>query len=463
MNKKIKILMAALVLLMGSNVYALNWNDFRTAVQNDADLTLNLRDYLNSENTLTWTSDLIVGADKTFVGLKGAYAATLSGNNARQALSLENRILKFYDKVEFKNFYSQTYGGAISAVPISSFYYDNDQRVDIPGNASIDFSSSTINFANNRAINGGGAIFAVSKSNGESLTEKATLVINFTSSAVNFTNNTAASNPGSGGVYRYPPNAGGAIYAGGFDSYFGNFDYSADTQSNITFTNSVVNFTNNSVYPNVRGEYDGTSEGGAISGGKIKFINSVVTFSNNRSNYYGGAVSQSSINFTNSAVAFINNTTRELGGAIYLFEDNAEFIGGSVNFINNYAHYGAAIYSAGASIIIEDANFTGNTARDGGGAVLLNTASDYYTTPTAFSTMTIRAVNRDTVFSNNRASDKPNDIFVTAYALIFFDARAGRSIDLQGGIFAGEIFVYPENYLPRQIKIIKHRSSLRRI
>ena len=339
-------------------------------------------------------------------------------------------------------------GGAIYAGGGNGEYSGDDD--DYYSHADVIFMNSVVNFTNNATLtlgrsNGadsGGAIFGGN--------------IDFTNSSVTFTNNRAQ--------------GGGAI--GG--------------TKKLSFTGSTVNFISN------RADY-----GGVITGA-FSLIDSVLNFTDNQANYLGGAnigsfnSTSSAVSFTNnraksggaiwgvkgdyglsgnlmylgyegirsrySEINFIGNIASEKGGAIAILtlyipyysvnDDTAvvDFSSGTVNFINNSAPYGGAIHNEGSIIIIEDPSFMGNTADIAGGAVFLAPRFEFDDfNPDAplimigGSTITIRSINRDAVFSNNKAAGLPNDIFATGNAEFNFYAKEGRRIDLQGGIKVDEI------------------------
>ena len=168
MNKKIKILIVGLVLLIGGNVDAdQDWAGFMAAVMG-GDPTINLNLYLSDDNILDWQANpLTLVRDLTFVGLSGDNFATLDGGNTKQGFSITGKIIQFESNFELVNFSSggvNAKGGAIYA-----------ER------SSINFTNGRVNFTSNTAIQNGGAISAVSNSN-----------INFTNSTVSFTGNRAS-------------------------------------------------------------------------------------------------------------------------------------------------------------------------------------------------------------------------------------------------------------------------------
>ena len=167
MNKKIKILIVGLVLLIGSNVKAENWGDFMSIVQGGSNQTIdfNVTPY---PNPLVWQNNLTVGGNHTFIGFLGNDFAILDGDATYRGFFISYKTIHFQDNFEFRNFYTSMDGGAMWVHGSSS----GDP-------ANINFTNSVVNFTSNTSRDGG-AIGVGSLSN-----------INFTNSMVTFIGNTA--------------------------------------------------------------------------------------------------------------------------------------------------------------------------------------------------------------------------------------------------------------------------------
>ena len=122
----------------------------------------------------------------------------------------------------------------------------------------------------------------------------------------------------------------------------------------------AVNFFNNNM-----------SAIGALDANSTILLTGTVEFTNNTADY-GGAVFMEDGNMTiaNSAhVVFQGNHAKQLGGAIASFQHVT--IAGSVQFINNSANQGGAVYSDGIVTIADNAQvvFQGNHAKTFSGAI----------------------------------------------------------------------------------------------
>ena len=105
MNKKIKILIVGLVLLMGNSVKAdlHNWQYFKSKAGETTPQTINLNQYMN---LLIWEENgvVIVNGDHTFVGLSDMLAI-LDGTNATPLGGfISEKIINFHNNFEFRNF-----------------------------------------------------------------------------------------------------------------------------------------------------------------------------------------------------------------------------------------------------------------------------------------------------------------------------------------------------------------------
>jgi predicted outer membrane repeat protein len=333
MNKKMKILIVGLVLLIGNNVWALNFSDFATAVtQGDAEI-IDLNDYNNS---LSYTSNLIVVGNKTFIGASGEDFAVLNGNdNERQAFAIEdNYTIRFESNFVFQKFGISSGKGAV----FNSLTYIN-------GDNSIIFTNSKVKFSENLAYEGGGVISVTASASNRSN------LINFSNSTATFTDNV--------GIM-----GGGVIYA---------YINGANRNNSIAFTNSSVSFLNNKTMSTTKGGVIYANAGYNNSYNSFAFTNSVVNFLDNKAEGGGGAIyviaSNNGVNliaFTNSSVTFLNNgSSSAKGAAIYLENSTISFINTNASFIGNIGE--SALYAKNSLIKISgDMEFNANTNGDMG-------------------------------------------------------------------------------------------------
>ena len=110
--------------------------------------------------------------------------------------------------------------------------------------------------------------------------------------------------------------------------------------------------------------------GGAIASLQHVTIAGSVQFTNNSADYGGAIYSDGSVTIADNAqVFFQGNHAKTIGGAIASLQHVT--IAGSVQFINNSANYGGAIYSDGSVTIADNAQvfFQGNHAKTIGGAI----------------------------------------------------------------------------------------------
>jgi len=271
---------------------------------------------------------------------------------------------------------------------------------------------------------------------------------------------------------------GGAVYtSGNISSIDGSFDNNSATSVigqaqggalwqgssyGSTINDLNADFTNNRVVST-----DGKVMGGAVFTDK-KLYNVIGDFKNNKAistnnEAYGGAIyNAGTVELTVSGSKFESNSasgTRALGGAVYLhynkgmtltdtkFENNSvtgttgDALGGAAYAlytmnVNNSdfngnkattqsgAARGGALYNNNGGTVLTDSSFTNNSvtgATAEGGAIYLN------------SNIAINAVNKDVVFSGNKANGVDNDIYNNGKVLNL-SAADGKTISLAGGI-----------------------------
>ena len=159
---------------------------------------------------------------------------------------------------------------------------------------------------------------------------------------------------------------GGAIYTPASDSA-----YLYVGEENDVIENGSIAFTNNSA----------TSGGGAIYANNLLVIKNAVFDGNSVTDGNGGALYASKTRMTLENVTFQNNTSSKYGGVVYLtgsngLENTPELTAKNTDFKGNTAATRAgAIYMSGAArAYFENADFTENTSATGG-VFYLNGAS----------------------------------------------------------------------------------------
>lgn len=171
------------------------------------------------------------------------------------------------------------------------------------------------------------------------------------------------------------------------------------------------------------------------------------TFTDNSSKNAGGAVALSDFHANSALTATIenstftgNNTVRK-GGALVIFdEEGHQFLDVKVNnvkFTDNHANgsdtengTGGAIHSESDLTISGNSSFEGNTAKTNGGAIYMFKTDAAKDNPAK---LTLTTEENETIhFANNKAGEKPNDIFLATGTEASFEGD-GR-IELLSGL-----------------------------
>ncbi|MDR2425837.1 MAG: hypothetical protein LBD46_01410, partial [Endomicrobium sp.] len=308
---------------------------------------------------------------------------------------LNTKTITFQD-LTFQYFVSTSSGGVISA----------------HGNSNINLAGNTVDFKNNRAVNGGAVYLSgsgitvasssyitakdnVAVSSGGFLFSTGNKNINIDLERFNLSNNLA----GIGGTF-YGENGttftfttsaanisnSSASHAGGYIA-LGSGGYADFSAALLNISSNIAGNYGGFMYLNgaeaVFGKTDfinNTAQtGGAlylIYGSTAAFEASDINFiRNNATGGAGGAIynNNSTINFDRGRVSFTSNSSTE-GGAIYNASGNVNFTSSTVNFTSNNAnYYGGAIYASGNNVFVNfmfsTTNFTNNRADRNGGAI----------------------------------------------------------------------------------------------
>lgn len=156
--------------------------------------------------------------------------------------------------------------------------------------------------------------------------------------------------------------------------------------------------------------------GGAIYNagtlGRIGDASVMTTGFVSNSAYEGGAIFNENNTITAINANFAGNTATDKGGAIYT-KGNINSLSGLFNG-NTAANDGGAIYNQGGTVVINNTNFTNNTATSGNGGAIYNTG-----------TLTVNATGSNVSFSGNTANGASNDIHNTAT----LNLNAGTYVD----------------------------------
>jgi predicted outer membrane repeat protein len=232
------------------------------------------------------------------------------------------------------------------------------------------------------------------------------------SGEVNFTSNEA--------------NDGGAIYVKDCLGY--SLRRVLPQSSAIKFNNSRVNFTDN----------EARSDGGAICNyrrSEILFSSSVVNFTNNISDNGGAIYSNegSKIVFNESEITFNGNKALSIrghrGGAVCTWESTINFINSILNFIENGSSYGGGIYGVNSRITLNGSMmFNNNRALSEGGAIYMDGGVLNIETNDG----------KITEFRGNRADVKSNAIHFRGNALINFNIGSNGIVDMYDAVTSEE-------------------------
>ena len=342
-----------LILSFGSLVMA-DWNNFKRDVESNTAQTIDFSSY----TPFTWGGSLLIGAEHSFYGLKGAPFADLQGGGL-EGFSSKNRTVHFYDNWTFQNFSADT-GGAIYST-----------------NSIIIFTKSSAAFIANASNFEGGAISARYSSisfltdnlyAGQTRRQDHKIV---------FFGNTAAGLANDIHLLESQLWMSGAVWTeGGISavqkssiSYFGrswhlsginDFDdlgmFNIGAGSSITVLSAVWNYKESPIL--------------MLKALTFSFISSSVAFVNNKS----GAmrIVDSNLSFTGgSIVKFSSNSSTNDGGAINV-SNSSIFMEGDFEFSDNYSSgMGGAIFIEDSTVSLSAKNapmkilFKDNLARDG--------------------------------------------------------------------------------------------------
>lgn len=324
------------------------------------------------------------------------------------------------------------------------------------GALKIIANSADVSFANNFATNGGSDLYLaggsvyLNASSGHSITfaDSISSSSNTNSINVNATNVLLSDNS------TYAPTGGTVNFNGAVSNANLNI-YSGTTNLTSSFTKilstvygGALNITsNNSSFTSVKNSNLVLGSGGAIynQAGILNISSnnsSSTTISNNSvTTGNGGAIANlgsASVSSNNSSVTTISNNavTTGNGGAIYnegsldIIADNSAVTSINSNAVTTGS--GGAIYNKGTLNLSATnngmVNITGNTVTTGLGGAIYNSG-----------TTQISSDNASVNFTNNKASNVANDIYLATYnsttgSTLNLNAGNGGSINFAGGI-----------------------------
>ena len=341
---------------------------------------------------------------------------------------------------KFNNNYAGNYGGAI--------YNGDGGEIVINGNSS---------FTGNHAYNEGGAIYSSinDSSSGSAFIDirEVTFDSNYTTTGSggaisNISADTTGLEStitlnGANFVNNASNSSGGAIYN----------NCSDNTQMTAKVNISNTTFENNGILQRSADQATATSSGGAIYNTGHLSIDSNSRFTGNQAVTSGGAI-------TNAGVATISNTTFDSNGGNYTYtNDSGEHTGttsmggaiyntsttavsvdsqtsltiNNVNFTNNNANNGGAIYN-NSNATITDSYFSGNSAKNQGGA--LYGAAGSNTTVVAQNRDVNFVTDTDSIYLNAGSSTQVPSPTNTPGAVLNLNANAGRNVNLNGTLSA---------------------------
>ncbi|MDR3112136.1 MAG: hypothetical protein LBU55_03070 [Elusimicrobiota bacterium] len=165
-----------------------------------------------------------------------------------------------------------------------------------------------------------------------------------------------------------------------------------------------------------------------VYGGEVNFTSASVNIANSKESAFS-IYSDAKISFNYSSMTFFaNNAELENGAAIYC-ENIIQTLGSFMNFRDNRANKGGAVYVAKNSTAVFNGqgSWTGNIATANGGAIYASSGSY----------ISISAVDGDITFKDNTiAASIKNDIFMEDKAVVSFDSRDNCSISINGGVLS---------------------------
>ncbi len=301
----------------------------------------NLIDPATGEDTLVSYGGAIYNYGKLYV-----YGGTFESNYAGRGGAFYNYRTMYIYNALIKGNSATTYGGAIY-VPnsTSAFTYIGEDN---------DLVESSVTFADNTAVNGGGAIYARNL---------------MTVDNTEFTGNMATDG------------SGGAIYAGSvrmtvnnsvFDknsasSYGGAIYLSGSNEREETLELVVrdTSFTNNS----------GASRAGAVyMSGEARAYFYDTDFKGNTSKV-GGAFYVTNANLEINVSEISGNTATSYGGALYVYSGAYALVNAAVAKNNHSDSIGGFVYANGATFDMYNSEVTGNTSVGHGAGVAIYTGA----------------------------------------------------------------------------------------
>ena len=311
-------------------------------------------------------------------------------NSADQGGAINSDDVTIAGSVQFINNSAADYGGAIYSV----------------GNVTITDNAQDVVFQGNHAIYGGGAI---------SSRKHVTIA-----GSVQFINNSADQ----GGAINSDDVtiAGSVQFINNSAADYGGAIYSV---GNVTITDNAQDVV-------FQGNHAINSGGGAIASSQHVTIAGSVQFINNSADY-GGAIYCYGVTITDIAkyVVVFQDNHADYGGAISSYQHVT--IAGSVQFINNSAHYGGAIYSVDNVTITDNAQnvvFQGNQAINSGGAI----SSHQHVTIAG----SVQFINNSADYGGAIYSGGDHDVTITDNARVVFQSNRA---DYGGAIASNGVII----------------------
>ncbi|MDR1952814.1 MAG: hypothetical protein LBQ37_04825 [Elusimicrobiota bacterium] len=353
---------------------------------------------LNFMNFMTSTYGGAIWASQSTMTFNGPINFTSNTANYGGAIFASQSTMTFNEKINFTGNIavgaSVSSGGAIFA-----------SQSTITFNGEINFTSNSANYGGAIYAEGGSLIefiavgnilFRGNKANGAAndiYLDNSGLYLDAGVYQITMEGGIKAYN---GSVISWANGAGGSWVLGGINEFNGLASFNTAEQSLITvinaswtyvsnatleLSNSTMSFINSSVsFVNNEGDtYDGLGAISLDSNSQLNFTKSIVNFTSNTSHGEGGAISImdfSQANFGNSSVSFTGNSGNY--GAIFLtYASFANFADSVVSFTSNTAVYGGGAinidsYFSSASFTNSVVSFTSNTAVYGGGAIIIS-------------------------------------------------------------------------------------------